>query len=366
MSGRKLVIAAGGTGGHMFPAQALAEEMLARGWRVSLSTDVRGARYAGAFPAEVPREVVRAATPARGGALGKLVAPLMIGRGVLEAVSAMRRDRPAAVAGFGGYPAVPAMTAAKLLGIPTLIHEQNGIPGRVNRLFARRVDKVACSVWPTVLPAGVDAEHTGNPVRGAIAAQAGAPYDFPSDGPLRVVTIGGSQGAAIMSREVPPALAALPGDLRARLDVAHQARGEDEARVRSAYADAGIAAEVKGFFDDVPERLAACQLVISRSGASSVADISVVGRPSILIPFALAADDHQTANARGLVEAKAAVMLRENEVDTDRLAAEISAILSRPARARAMADAAQGVAKPDAQARLADLVERVAEMKGNA
>lgn len=361
MKPRKLVIAAGGTGGHMFPAQALAEEMLRRGWQVSLSTDARGARYAGAFPDAVTREVVRAATPARGGLRGKLTAPLSIARGVWDTWRAMRRDRPAVVTGFGGYPAVPAMSAAKMLGIPTLIHEQNGVPGRVNRLFAPRVDIVACSVEPTVLLKGAKAEHTGNPVRRSVFAMAGADYDLARSDTRNVLVIGGSQGAAILSRVVPAALAALPDELRARLKVAHQARGEDETRVREAYAAAGIEADVRSFFDDVPQRLAECHLVISRAGASSVADIAVVGRPSILIPYALATDDHQAANARGLVQAGAALMIREDALDSGGLSTEIAAILGDPTRAASMAEAARNASRPDAVQRLADLVERMSK-----
>ena len=213
----RVIIAAGGTGGHMFPAQALAEEMLRRGWRVDLSTDARGARYADGFPDAVTRNVVRASTPARGGALGKLAAPFLIAGGVMDALGDMRRDPPVAVAGFGGYPAFPAMAAAKLRRVPCLIHEQNGVLGRVNKVFATRVAAVACSVWPTDLPAGANAVHTGNPVREAVAAHAGAPYTITPDGPLRVVVIGGSQGAAVLSRIVPAALASLPEAVRARM-----------------------------------------------------------------------------------------------------------------------------------------------------
>ncbi|WP_316015539.1 undecaprenyldiphospho-muramoylpentapeptide beta-N-acetylglucosaminyltransferase [Roseobacter sp. HKCCA0434] len=358
---RKLVIAAGGTGGHMFPAQALAEEMLRRGWTVSLSTDARGARYADNFPPAVKREVVRAATPARGGIAGKLGAPFAIARGVREAMAAMRAERPAAVAGFGGYPAVPAMSAAKLMGIPALIHEQNGVLGRVNRLFAPRVARVACAVWPTELPKGAQAEHVGNPVRDAVLTAAEASYEAPDDGPLSVLVIGGSQGAAALSRLAPEALAGLPHTVRERLNVSHQAREEDLARVRETYAEAGISATVRPFFDDVPARLSVAQLVISRAGASSVADIGVVGRPSILIPLPSATDDHQTANARGLVEAGAAVLCPEGDLTSESLRTEIAAILTDPARATAMAEAARTHAKPDAVTRLADLVERIAD-----
>jgi UDP-N-acetylglucosamine--N-acetylmuramyl-(pentapeptide) pyrophosphoryl-undecaprenol N-acetylglucosamine transferase len=358
-TGPLLLIAAGGTGGHMFPAQALAEAMLARGWRVRLSTDARGAGYARGFPAEVQRQVVRAGTFSRGG-LTRLAAPFQIGAGVASAIAGMRRDRPACVAGFGGYPALPAMAAATLLGRPRLIHEQNAVLGRVNELFARRVACVACGIWPTSLPAGVRGVHTGNPVRAAIAAQAGAPYAMPAEGRVHVLVIGGSQGARVLSRTVPAALAALPAALRARLRLAHQARPEDRARVRAAYAEAGIEADIRPFFDDVPARLVAAQLVISRAGASSVADIAAIGRPSILIPLAIAVRDEQTANARSLVDADAAILVPELELTPERLARAVADILGDPVRAARMAAAAAGQGRPDAARRLADLVEALA------
>lgn len=356
MNGRLALIAAGGTGGHMFPAQALAERLLAAGWRVKLSTDERGARYAGGFPPEVSREIVRSATTARGGMLGRLSAPLRIGQGLAGAVRAMRRDRPAVVVGFGGYPTIPAMGAALALGLPRIIHEQNGIMGRVNRIFARRVDRVACGTWPTDLPKGVRGLHVGNPVRQAVLDRAGASYQPPGDGLLKLLVIGGSQGARVLSQTVPAAVAALPDELRARLQVSHQARAEDAGRVTRAYADAGIRAEVQPFFTDVPERLAACQLVVSRAGASSIADITVIGRPAILIPYAAAAGDHQTANARALAETGAAVVLPESVLDADSLTRDLRAILTDAPRARRMAEAALSLGRPDAAARLHDLV----------
>ena len=350
------LIAAGGTGGHMFPAQSLAETLLAQGWRIKLSTDERGARYAGAFPPEVLREVVSSATTARGGAAAKLAVPFRIGAGVLAAIRAMRADRPAMVVGFGGYPTIPAMSAAYLLKIPRMIHEQNGVMGRVNAGFARRVNRVACGTWPTVLPAGVQGIHTGNPVRRAVLDMAGAPYLPPGQGALDILVIGGSQGARVLSDMVPAAIAGLPDEMRARLNVSHQARAEDAARVTDAYAQAGIRAEVQPFFDDVPRRLAACQLVISRAGASSIADITVIGRPAILIPFAAATGDHQTANARALAESGAAVVLPESVLDAESLRRDIRDILSDSARATSMAAAALKLGRPDAAGRLADLV----------
>lgn len=355
-----LLIAAGGTGGHMFPAQALAEAMLARGWRVKLSTDARGARYAGGFPAVVPVQRVASATFARGGLASKLAAPFVIAGGVIGAVVALLRDRPAVVVGFGGYPTIPALSAAVLLRLPRMIHEQNGVLGRVNALFARRVDRLACGTWPTVLPEGVAGEHVGNPVRAAVLDRAGAGYIPPGPYPMSLLVIGGSQGARILSEVVPAAVAALPEDLRDRLRVAHQARAEDAAGVIAAYAAAGVRAEVEPFFADIPRRLTEAQLVISRSGASSVADISVIGRPAILVPYGAATGDHQTANARGPVDAGAALALDEKRLDAPGLAAQMAAILTDPGRAEAMAAAALAQGRPDAAGRLADLVELLA------
>lgn len=358
-----LLIAAGGTGGHMFPAQALAEAMVRKGWRVKLSTDARGARYAGGFPHVVQIEQVSSATFARGGVLARVLVPLRIAGGVVAAVAGMVRDRPAVVVGFGGYPTIPALAAAVVLRRPRMIHEQNGVLGRVNRLFAPRVDKVACGTWPTALPEGVTGYHTGNPVRAAVLERAGAGYIPPGDYPMSVVVIGGSQGARILSDVVPAALAMLPEAVRQRIRVAQQARDEDMARVIAAYDAAGMLAEVKPFFADIPKRLAEAQLVISRSGASSVADISVIGRPSILIPFAAATGDHQAANARGLVDAGAAVLIPEKVLDAPALAAQVEAVLTQSDAAVTMARHALGQARPDATERLVALVEELAKEK---
>lgn len=357
MTAPLLLIAAGGTGGHMFPAQALAEAMIARGWRVKLSTDARGARYAGGFPAAVAVMVSGSGTFARGGVLAKLAVPFLIAGGILGAVAKMLRDRPAVVVGFGGYPTIPALSAALLTGCPRMIHEQNGVLGRVNKLFAKRVHKVACGTWPTKLPEGVTGEHTGNPVRAAVLERAGAGYIAPGDYPMSLVVIGGSQGARILSEVVPAAVARLPDRIRPYLRVAQQARPEDLDGVVAAYEAAGILAEVAPFFADIPRRLSEAQLVISRSGASSVADIAVIGRPSILIPFAAATDDHQTANARGLVEAGGAVLIPEKALDAGSLADHMAAILGQPQAAEQMAQSALGQGRPDATERLVALVE---------
>ncbi|WP_431300330.1 UDP-N-acetylglucosamine--N-acetylmuramyl-(pentapeptide) pyrophosphoryl-undecaprenol N-acetylglucosamine transferase [Tabrizicola sp. BL-A-41-H6] len=354
---RLLLIAAGGTGGHMFPAQALAEAMVKRGWRVKLSTDARGARYAGGFPAEVTVEEVGSATFARGGIAAKALVPFRIAGGIIGAVMSFLRDKPDVVVGFGGYPSIPALSAATLLRLPRMIHEQNGVLGRVNQIFAPRVHKVACGTWPTALPAGVTGEHTGNPVRQAVLDRAGAGYIPPGDYPMSVVVIGGSQGARILSDVVPAAIAALPDAIRRNLRVAHQARAEDAERVTAAYDSAGIMAEVQPFFTDIPRRLTEAQLVVSRSGASSVADISVIGRPSILIPYAAATGDHQTANARGLVDAGGAFLIPEKLLDATSLSGHMAAILGQPKAAEQMARAALAQGRPDATERLAALVQ---------
>jgi len=360
-----LVIAAGGTGGHMFPAQALAEEMLARGWRVKLSTDARGARYTQGFPAGVEISQTASATFARGGLLSRLLVPFRILTGVIAATSAMLRDRPAAVIGFGGYPSIPALSAATLLRLPRAIHEQNGVLGRVNRRFAARVSAVACGTWPTTLPAGVAAMHTGNPVRAAVLERAGAGYIPPGDYPMSVLVIGGSQGARILSDTVPNAIAALPDDLRGHIRVAHQARDEDGLRVAEFYAQHGIDAEVEPFFHDIPRRMTEAQLIISRAGASSVADLTVIGRPAILVPFAAAMDDHQTANARGPGDSGAAIVIPERLLTAEALAEQIITVLTQPEGAETMARAALALGKPDAALTLADLVERLTSAKGS-
>ncbi|TVQ57928.1 MAG: undecaprenyldiphospho-muramoylpentapeptide beta-N-acetylglucosaminyltransferase [Rhodobacteraceae bacterium] len=354
-----LVIAAGGTGGHMFPAQALAEAMLARGWRVTLSTDARGLRYAGGFPAEVAREGVAAATFARGGALAKLAAPFRIAAGVTATAAGFRRDRPACVAGFGGYPSLPALAAAGLTGAPRLIHEQNGVLGRVNRWFAPKVAVVACGTWPVAAPERARLRHVGNPVRPAILA-ARAPYAPPGEGPISLLAFGGSQGARVLADAVPAAIAALDPAVRTRLRVVQQARPEDDARVREVYAAAGVAAEVAPFFDDMPARLAAAHLVIARAGASTVAELAAMGRPSILVPYAAAMDDHQTANARALGEAGAALVLPERELTAESLSGHLGGMVSDDAALATMAEAAQRLARPDAADALADLVETLA------
>jgi UDP-N-acetylglucosamine--N-acetylmuramyl-(pentapeptide) pyrophosphoryl-undecaprenol N-acetylglucosamine transferase len=344
----------------MFPAQALAEQLCARGWTVRLCTDARGARYAGGFPAQVQIVQLSSATFARGGLLSKAMVPVRVLGGIILATFSMIRARPAIVVGFGGYPSIPAMAAAWLLRIPRVLHEQNGVLGRVNTLFARRVQALACGTWPMQLPAGVQGLPIGNPVRDGVLERGGADYIPPGDYPMSLLAIGGSQAARVISDVLPAALAALPETLRGFVRVAHQARPEDIARVSAAYEAAHIRAEVEPFFPDIARRMSEAQLIISRAGASSIADISVIGRPAILIPYAAATFDHQTANAAGLVAAGGAVAVAEPLATPAALAAKIEDILSNPKAAQAMAAASLGAARPNAAQDLADLVETLA------
>jgi UDP-N-acetylglucosamine--N-acetylmuramyl-(pentapeptide) pyrophosphoryl-undecaprenol N-acetylglucosamine transferase len=351
------ILAAGGTGGHMFPAQALAEALLDAGWRVKLTTDPRGARYVGGFPDAVEIKVLKSGTFARGGLLAKALVPFQIAGGSLMALAQMIVDRPTIVIGFGGYPSIPALGAATALRIPCMVHEQNGVLGRVNQLFAPLVNAVACGTWPTEMSDKISGHHVGNPVRAAIAERAGAGYIPPGDYPMSILVFGGSQGARILSDVVPPAIASLPMAMLYHIRVSHQARPEDQERVAAYYAEQNIPADVRPFFDDIPTRMSETQLVISRAGASTVADISVIGRPSILVPLAAAIRDEQSANAMGLVNAGGAELMRETDFQVNDLTVRLEAFFADPARASQMAGAALKTSVPDATQRLMDLIQ---------
>lgn len=361
-----IVLAAGGTGGHVFPAQALAEELLARGRRVDVISDGRGARFEGAA-GSVQWHRISAATPTGANPLAKIAAMLSIARGVLQAIGLLRRLEPAAVIGFGGYPSLPTMLAAWLLKLPRAIHEQNAVLGRVNRLLAGRVDAIATSFERLKrLPPAADAlvTFTGNPVRADIAALAGRAYAAPSDGSdIVLLVFGGSQGASILSDVVPVALAALPEALRQRLRVVQQCRAEDLERVRETYRAAAIRAETETFYTDMPARLSDSQIIISRAGAGTVGELSVAGRPAILVPYAYAADDHQTANAEMLAEVGGAWVIAQAAFKAPELTALLADLFTHPDRLATAAAAAAGVARTDAAARLADLAERLAGLR---
>lgn len=358
------VVAAGGTGGHMFPAEALARELGARGWQVVLASDARGAAYAESFPA-IERLSLEAATFRRGDLIGMVRAGLKIAQGVWQARRAFKRLKPRAVIGFGGYPSYPALLAATSRKDVTLLHEQNAVLGRSNRQLCTKVDVVA-SAFPVLrlAPEAIDGKvHvTGNPVRPAIRVLYDQP--FPAvEHELRVLVTGGSQGAKLLSETVPQALALLPEALRARLRVEQQTRSEQLEQARDTYRDAGIEAEVAPFFTDMAERLGRAHLVIGRAGASTCCELAVAGRPAILIPLRIAADDHQTHNAEVLRAAGAAEVIQEKDLTPEALAAIAGALLQDPEGLRARAGAARSVARPDAAAALADLVERAAEKR---
>jgi UDP-N-acetylglucosamine--N-acetylmuramyl-(pentapeptide) pyrophosphoryl-undecaprenol N-acetylglucosamine transferase len=277
--------------------------------------------------------------------------------GTIEAARLLRALAPAAAVGFGGYPSVPTMLAATRSGVATLLHEQNAILGRANRLLAPRVGAIAASFAETgALPAAARAVVTGNPVRPPVVALAGAPYQAPGDGAVNIVVIGGSQGARVLSQIVPAALALLGPALRGKLRLVQQARPEDLAELRHALEIGGIAAETAPFFDDVPVLLARAQLVIARAGASTVAELTAIGRPAILVPYRYAADDHQSANARALDAAGAAWVMSETDFTPEALARRIETVLAAPETLAAAAQAARRLGRPDAAQRLADLV----------
>ncbi|MEM9168902.1 MAG: UDP-N-acetylglucosamine--N-acetylmuramyl-(pentapeptide) pyrophosphoryl-undecaprenol N-acetylglucosamine transferase [Pseudomonadota bacterium] len=361
MSGA-VALAAGGTGGHMFPAQALAQALKRRGRRVLLVTDARGARYAEDFPADA-RAQIAAASPNVGGPLAKIAAGAALARGVLTALGALRRERVAAAVGFGGYPSAPTLTAARLLGVPYGVHEQNGVLGRANRLVVRGAAFTAHAFANLDrAPEGLARRReVGHPIRDAVRPHVDAPYTPPSaDGAIRLLIFGGSQGAAILSRVAPAAAARLPEDLRRRLQVVHQAREDDVAAVGAIYADAGIDHDVAPFFKDLPKRIADAHLVVARSGASTVTEISLIGRPAIFVPLAIAMDDHQTGNARALADAGAAEIFSEKEFTRDALAKRLETMLRCDDALAAMAKKARGRVKAGAAEALADLVDEVA------
>jgi UDP-N-acetylglucosamine--N-acetylmuramyl-(pentapeptide) pyrophosphoryl-undecaprenol N-acetylglucosamine transferase len=358
------VVAAGGTGGHLFPAQALAEVLIGRGWGVILASDERVAGLAQDFPAE-RRIGLSARTFKRGDPIGMALAGVAVLRGAMQARSVFREVQPSVVVGFGGYPSAPALVAAVLDKRPTMIHEQNAVMGRTNRRLAPHVKTVACA-FPTLKKAPPQVAEravvVGNPIRPSIRALADIPYIPPEpNGPLRLLITGGSQGARLLSELVPEAVKALPEELRKRLHVVQQTRAESMNLARRAYRDAVVDAEIAPFFRDIAGRLRDAHLVIGRAGAGSVCEFAVAGKPSILVPLAIALDDDQGENAKLLEDAGAAEVAREHQLTVQTLSDALAKLLTNPARLRRMARGARAVAIPDAAERLADLVEKTAQ-----
>ena len=362
MSGELVLLAAGGTGGHLFPAEALSVALQARGYVVELATDDRALKYGSAFPARAIH-TIPAGSPSGGSVVSKAFAALELGRGTLVAYNLLRRLRPACVVGFGGYPTVPPVLAASLLKIPAVLHDQNAVLGRANKFLAGRVSAIA-SGFPT-LGGLSEAQRklwtsTGNPVRPAVLEAAKLAYPSTASGePFRLLVTGGSQGARVFSDVVPPAVALLDPAFRARLSIVQQARGEDEARVREVYAQLGVNAEVAPFFKDLPGRIGQAHLVIGRAGASTVSELSVIGRPAILVPFPFAIDQDQAANARHLAATGAAEIVVQKDFTAEWLAGRLTAALAHPENLTSRAEAAKSAGIPDAAERLADLVVEV-------
>lgn len=361
-----VLLAAGGTGGHLFPAQALAEVLNARGHTVHLATDHRVEKYGQTFPAaaihEVPSATVTGRSPV---ALAKTT--LTLARGIRRAHALLGQVKPAAVVGFGGYPSFPPLSAAILRGIPTALHEQNAVLGRANKMLAGRVTALATS-FPDVafadkLPPG-KVRLTGNPVRASVLEAREQPYATQTPhGRVQVLVFGGSQGARYFSDTVPDAIAGLTASQRATLKVVQQCRDEDLNRVQARYNDLGITAECAAFFQDLPQRIATSQLVIGRAGASTIAEITVIGRPAILVPLPHALDNDQLQNASRLAKAGGAWLFEQRDLTVDRLTAHITGLLETPEQLAQAAHAARGMGRPDAHQALADLVEEIASRR---
>lgn len=353
-----IALAAGGTGGHVFPAEALATVLLERGYRLALVTDKRGAAYGGTLGSLETHRISAGGIAGRG-KLAKIRAMAELSLGVFQAHGLLKRIRPAVVVGFGGYASIPGVVAAILGGIPSAIHEQNAVLGRANRLLAGKVGRIATSfaevshVESRLISKLV---HTGMPVRAAVDAQRQVPYPpLDETGPIKLVVLGGSQGARILSEVVPRALAKLPDALRHRIHLAQQCRPEDLDSVAKAYEGTGVTCTLQSFFTDVPERLAGAHLVIARAGASTVAELTALGRPAILVPYPFAIDDHQTANAHAVEDSGGAWLMQQDGFTIDALAARLETLLSQPGTLTRTAECAAKAGRPDAAARLADL-----------
>jgi UDP-N-acetylglucosamine--N-acetylmuramyl-(pentapeptide) pyrophosphoryl-undecaprenol N-acetylglucosamine transferase len=356
MTAPLVVLAAGGTGGHMFPAEALARALIARDIRVALLTDQRGQAFGENLPSvEVHR--IRASRLPRY-ALDRLRAVIEMGLGGLEARKLLRGLDPSVVVGFGGYPSIPTVFAASLAKIPIVLHEQNALLGRANRRLASRAQAIATSFAKVAhMPATAHTVLTGNPVRPGVLAVRDIPYAEPTtEGPLAILVTGGSQGARIFSEILPEAMTLLPPELKARVRIVQQCRPEDIETVTADYRAAGIAAELATFFSDVPARLAACHLAITRSGASTVAELGVAGRPAILVPYPFATDDHQTSNAEAFAQSGGAWVISQRILTPKLLADRIAGLAAHPGMLARAAAAARQEGRPAAAESFAELV----------
>ena len=357
-----IILAAGGTGGHMVPAHALAAELKARGHGVMLVTDDRGARYPGLFK-DVPVHILPAGRLG-GGAIGLLKGLRSVLKGRRQARALYREHRPDAVVGFGGYPAFPALLAASAAKVPTVLHEQNAVLGRVNRWLAGEAKAIATSYAEVERLKRAYAAKTvlvGNPVRDEVMRLGELPFPPFDDGaPLKILVTGGSQGATILGSVVPAGLGLLPANLRLRLQVVQQCRADDIETVRARYAALNIPAELLTYIEDMPDRIGDAHLVIARAGASTIAELTAAGRPAILVPLPIATDDHQTVNAREMAKAGGARVIAQSDFTPAALAAQIKVIASDPEALANAAGRALSIGRPHATRDLANLVERIA------
>lgn len=358
-----IVISSGGTGGHLFPAQALADELAQRHYQIVLVTDERGLKWRDQFKNAVLHKTMSGTTEQHG-ALNRLRALFQLAIGTAQAWLLLGRYRPKVVIGFGGYPTLPTMFSAILRNPRTCLHEQNGVMGRANRLISPRVDAIALSLPnPLGLRDGdkPKSEVTGNPVRQSVIELRDRAYPaLDRESQIQLLVFGGSQGAHLFSTLIPKALTLLPETLQRRLIVTQQCRSEDESRIRSAYADVGMSVEVAPFFDDLPRRIADSHLVISRSGASTVSELSVIGRPALLVPLSSALDGDQAANAAHFVKASAGWLFDESDLTAKLLADKLTELFESPHLLVAAAASARMLGRPNAVQSLADLVERLA------
>ncbi len=363
-----IIIAAGGTGGHFFPAEALAAELQGRGHIVALMTDARSGAGNSAVFAKCERFVLSGSGIAGRGAVKAAKSALALAAGTLQARRILRRLRPSAIVGFGGYPTVaPVLASRSLLHRPrVLLHEQNAVLGRANRAMNRFATGLALSFADTTrVPRSAACHVTGNPVRPAVVALAAAAY-VPGGDIFNLLVLGGSLGARVFSTVIPDAIGRLPDDVLKRMRITQQCRAEDLGQVRSAYAALGVAADLAPFFADVAQRLEAAHLVIARAGASTVSELAAIGRPSILVPLPSAIDDHQRANALALADVGGAWMMHQSIFTAVDLAEFLAPLIAEPNLLAPLAKAASGFSRIDAAARLADLVEQTIHFPENA
>ena len=355
-----VAVAAGGTGGHLFPAECLAKELADRGHRLAWITDERGAGRS-SFLTGVETYTISARGLAGFGALGRLTGALSLGVGVFQARRLLKEMQPNAVVGFGGYAAAPTMMAATHLGLTTVIHEQNAVIGRANRLFARRVNQICTTFTSTrLLPDGISPIQTGLPVRQAFKAIRERGYTAPDqNGEIRILVLGGSQGAAVFSHLVPAALKRIPEELRSRIVVTQQCRGEIVEQTKLAFANCGVEATLQPFFDNVPDLIGRAHFIVARSGASTITEVAMAGRPALFVPYPYAADDHQTDNAKVMQKIGGSWSERQNDLTPAILADQLETLLTSPNALVAAADKARSVAVPDAAARLANVIEEL-------